>query len=106
MDKIPISPRCPIRTSLDLLGGKWQLLILDRLGNDALTFSELKQKLQPISDKVLAQTLAKLSDNHLVTVANGKYHRSPAGVAAGPVLMAMVHFGREYERLAMKGNVK
>lgn len=102
MDTIPISPRCPIRTSLDLLGGKWQLLILDRIGEDALTFTELKQRLHPISDKVLAQVLTKLMDGRLIEAQDKLYLRTRAGAAAGPVLAAMVRFGREYERLILK----
>ena len=106
MKDIPIAPRCPIRTTLELLGGKWRLLTLDRLGDDALSFSELKSRLGPISDKVLAQTLHHLRENRLIELKKDRYQRTDAGAATGPLLTAIVHYGTEYERLAMQGNGK
>ncbi|NJC26514.1 winged helix-turn-helix transcriptional regulator [Neolewinella antarctica] len=99
MKTSPLTPRCPIRTTLELLGGKWQLLILDRLGEEAVAFTDLKLRLHPISDKVLAHTLQRLRESKLVDVVGGKYRRTKAGTATGPLLAAIVAYGQEYERL-------
>ncbi len=99
MQHIPLTPRCPIRTTLELLGGKWQLLILDRIGDQTLPFSEIKTKLHPISDKVLAQTLQQLVENRLLLATKRGYQHTEAGAATGPLLAAIVAYGKEYERL-------
>lgn len=99
MPSIPLAPRCPIRTTLELLGGKWSLLTLDRLSEGPLPYGDLKQKLHPISDKVLTQTLRRLAEDQLLVNKNGRYHRTPAGEATEPLLTAIVSYAKEYERL-------
>lgn len=60
------SPRCSIRTTLELLGGKWRLLILFQLKEGGLRPSELRRRIPDISDKMLTAELKTLQDHDLV----------------------------------------
>ncbi len=75
-EKIYVTARCPIRTTLELVGGKWKLLILDRLyNNNELRLSELKALIPDISEKMLIQELKTLIDSGLASRANyGEVH--------------------------------
>ena len=53
-------PGCPVRNILARLCDKWTLLviyILDRSGKDSMRFTELKQKMPDISQRMLSMTL-------------------------------------------------
>lgn len=94
-----LSPRCPIRTTLDLVGGKWQLLILARLGSETVGFADLRGRLPGISDKVLAATLSRLAEDLLLERTEAGYRRTAAGAAVEPLLGAMVEFAGAYGNL-------
>jgi DNA-binding HxlR family transcriptional regulator len=69
-EKIKVTARCPIRTTLELLGGKWKLLIVFQLAAKAQRLSELKRMLPDISEKMLIQELKNLCDSKLVIRKN------------------------------------
>src|SRR6056297_1337543 len=69
-EKLNITARCPIRTTSDLLSGKWKLLILFQLAPKPLRPSELKRLIPDISEKMLNQELKNLCDNRLVMRQN------------------------------------
>lgn len=92
-----ITPRCPIRTTFDLVGGKWKLLLLSRLGSATVGFAALRDQLPGLSDKVLAANLQRLCEDHLVESTPAGYRRTAAGDAAEPLLAAMAEFARRYE---------
>ncbi|GAB6861766.1 winged helix-turn-helix transcriptional regulator [Haloplanus litoreus] len=48
----------------DVLGRKWHLVILHRLTQDAMGFSELKGDIDRISSKVLSDSLDRLETEH------------------------------------------
>ena len=63
-------PTCPVRNILARLCDKWTLLviyILDRLGKDSMRFTELKQKMPDISQRMLSMTLRTLEEDGYVT---------------------------------------
>jgi DNA-binding HxlR family transcriptional regulator len=103
MSKIEVTARCPIRTTLELLGGKWKLLILFQLHNKALRLSILRKSIPDISEKMLIQELKTLVDSDLVHRENFgevpprvKYSLTAKGEAALPVINAMRDFGIQY----------
>ena len=80
MEANSITPRCPIRTTLELLGGKWRLLIIHRIGPDgAVRYGELRRAIPEISEKVLTQELKALATHHFVERID--YEETPARVA-------------------------
>ncbi len=103
-----ISARCPIRTTLELLGGKWKLLILFELKDGAVRLSDLRRKIPDISEKMLIQELKVLVMNKLVERKNyGEvpprvtYSLTESGDLAIPLVDAMKKFADGYE-LTMK----
>jgi DNA-binding HxlR family transcriptional regulator len=68
---IHVTPRCPIRTTLELLGGKWKLIILQQLmDHDELRLTELKTLIPDISEKMLIQELKVLCLSGLASRKN------------------------------------
>ncbi|MGD1892930.1 MAG: winged helix-turn-helix transcriptional regulator [Cyclobacteriaceae bacterium] len=65
-----LSPTCPIRTTLEMLGGKWRLLIINEIGLNSLRYGEIKRAIPEISEKMLTQELKTLVDNDLVVRYN------------------------------------
>ncbi|MES0868398.1 winged helix-turn-helix transcriptional regulator [Pseudovibrio sp. SCP19] len=67
--KLPANPygaECPSRQLLEIIGGKWSLLILPALLDGPKRNSELMRKIEGISQKMLSQTLRSLEDAKLV----------------------------------------
>ncbi len=103
---IKITARCPIRTTLELVGGKWKLLILFQLKDKPLRLSELKKRIPDISEKMLIQELKNLIDSKLVERKNFgevpprvEYELKPVGKKIMPLISEMINFANEYEKL-------
>ena len=58
---------CPSRTSLAEIANKWTALIVVVLGPGPLRFSEVRERVDGISPKVLAETLRRLQRDGIVT---------------------------------------
>ncbi|MEM6398017.1 MAG: helix-turn-helix domain-containing protein [Bacteroidota bacterium] len=103
-EQVKISPQCPIRTTLELVGGKWKLLILHQLNGNTLRFGELKSRLPDISEKMLIQELKILVRNKLVVRTNHgevpprvDYALTEKGKNAEDLIEAMVNFAVKYK---------
>jgi DNA-binding HxlR family transcriptional regulator len=99
-----LSPRCPIRTTLELVGGKWRLLILAQLQDGPHRPSELKRRIPDISEKMLVQELKTLVDNFLVERINyGEvppridYKLTKNGKNALPLIESFKNFAEKYK---------
>jgi DNA-binding HxlR family transcriptional regulator len=57
---------CPSREILELIGGKWSLLILCLLKSGPMRTGLIKRSLQGISQKMLTQTLRELERSGIV----------------------------------------
>lgn len=58
--------KCPVETSLDVLAGKWKILILWYLRSNTLRFNELQKKLPRVTQKMLIQKLRELEEDGIV----------------------------------------
>ncbi|MEO0495699.1 MAG: helix-turn-helix domain-containing protein [Actinomycetota bacterium] len=65
-DKIEAT-RCPIRSVLAKMTGKWQILILFALEDGALRFGQVKRTLGDITQRVLTENLRSLERDGLVS---------------------------------------
>lgn len=98
-----LSPRCPIRTTLDLLGGKWRLLIIQSLaGKKKMRYRDIKKDIPGISDKVLTDELRTMEENHLVERKAEDmnivlYSLSGLGKEAELLIKPMARFGQVYK---------
>lgn len=98
-----ITPRCPIRTTLEMLGGKWRLLIIGEIGRGNVRYGELKRGIPDISEKMLVQELKNLMENELVDRKNFgevpprvEYSLTHKGKKALALIEPIKNFGLEY----------
>jgi len=58
---------CPTRRVLDRIGDRWTVLIVGSLADGPLRFTQLAQRIEGVSQKMLTQTLRALEHDGLVT---------------------------------------
>lgn len=63
----PYRADCPTRHILDRIGDRWTVLIVGILGQGDARFSELRRRVDGVSQKMLTQTLRALERDGLVT---------------------------------------
>jgi DNA-binding HxlR family transcriptional regulator len=69
---------CPARTTLDLIADTWSVVVVFGLGRGPRRYSELRDRIGGISNKMLTQTLRKLERSNLVE--RRTLPTAPAGV--------------------------
>lgn len=57
---------CGIHCSIDVLGGKWKLLIVASLANGPMNLKAVKRAVPEISDKILVKSLRDLEHHHII----------------------------------------
>lgn len=67
MGCIKSSYSCTLTMAMDLVGGKWKMVILWHLRNGILRFSELRRLLEGITQKMLTQQLRELEASGLIS---------------------------------------
>jgi len=97
-------PKCPVETTLQLIGEKWKILIIRDLLNGTKRFGELKKACSGISQKILSKNLKLMEEDGLVIrkVYNQKppkveYTLSDVGYSLAPILNAMASWGTDYK---------
>ena len=66
-DKNTCSEECPVSSAIQVIGGKWTIIILYQLRNKTHRFGELHQLIPKITKKMLTHELRKLESNGLVS---------------------------------------
>lgn len=68
-----ISALIPVRDTLDVIGGKWKILILISIWEGNKHFREIERSIPKLSTKVLAKELKEMEINKLITrtIVNG-----------------------------------
>ncbi len=96
---------CPVEATLDLIGGKYKSLILWRLADGKLRFSELKKAISNATPKMLTQQLRELEAQNLihrevypVIPPRVEYSLTELGHSLMPILVAMRDWGADYLR--------
>ena len=97
-------PKCPVETTLKLIGDKWKILIIRDLLNGTRRFGELKTICSGISQKVLTTNLRAMEDDGLVqrkvyaeVPPRVEYTLTDVGYSLAPVLNAMASWGTDYK---------
>ena len=57
---------CGIRCSLEVLGGKWKLLLLTLIADKPLRYSELRRAIPDVSEKMLISSLQEMEYHSLI----------------------------------------
>lgn len=94
---------CPVRTTLNVLGGKWKLLILSCLLDEPRRYGELRRLMPEITEKMLIQELRDLEADGIVarTVQQAvpprvEYSLTEQGERVRPVFTELVGWGIQY----------
>lgn len=98
-----------ISDTLDLIGGKWKLLILITLQSGGhLRFGELQRTIGGITPRVLSKELKDLEQNGMVerevlptAPVAVRYSLTPYGQTLEGVLVALAHWGQVHRQLIM-----
>ncbi|MBS4931458.1 MAG: helix-turn-helix transcriptional regulator [Clostridiales bacterium] len=97
-------PECPVATTVQLIGSKWNLLIIRNLLARPWRFNELKKSLEGISQKVLTDSLRSMEEDGLITRTvypevppRVEYALSDIGESMRPILTAMQIWGENYK---------
>ena len=97
-------PDCPVATTVQLIGNKWKLLIIRNLLGGPQRFTELKNTLPGISQRVLTEYLRTLENDGLIlrevyaeVPPRVVYSLSPLGHSLRPVLDEMFYWGTKYK---------
>jgi DNA-binding HxlR family transcriptional regulator len=98
----PCDSRCPVKASLDLLAGKWTLLILFQINDKVMRYGELKRAVTGISEKMLIQELSMLVAHKLVSKKaypeippRVEYRLTELGLKTLPIVDQLAQFGQE-----------
>ncbi len=97
-------PGCPVETTLSFLDGKWKGVILYHLLTDGtLRFSDLRRRLQAVTQRMLTKQLRELEEQGLVTRTvypvvppRVDYALTPLGQSLRPVIMMLEDWGSRH----------
>lgn len=99
-------PVCPVATTVQLIGSKWKLLIIQNLLARPWRFKELQKDLAGISQKVLTDSLRSMEADGLVVRTvypevppKVEYSLSELGETLRPLLDSMGEWGSAYQSL-------
>ena len=91
---------CSLELALELMGGKWKMMLLYHLRQGPLRSSELQRRLRDISGKMFTQTARALERAGLITreifpvvPPRVEYSLTRLGESAVPVIMQMGYWG-------------
>jgi DNA-binding HxlR family transcriptional regulator len=94
---------CGIRCSMEVLGGKWKLLIVSSLAKGTLRFSELKQSIPEINEKMLIRSLQDLELHQIierkvyeVVPPKVEYSLTEYGQSVIPLLVTLFNWGENH----------
>ncbi|MFC6020720.1 winged helix-turn-helix transcriptional regulator [Plantactinospora solaniradicis] len=95
---------CEVRQILDRIADKWSLLVIALLDRRSLRFTELRRKVDGISQRMLARTLRHLERDGLVTRTvyptvppRVDYELTPMGATLHETIRALVHWTETHQ---------
>lgn len=102
--------KCPksalsIKDALEVLEGRWKLLILFALSSGAKRFKQLSREVSGITDKMLSKELKNLESNKLIErnvhdtfPPTVEYSITPHGMSLGKVMEELHHWGLAHRK--------
>ncbi len=98
-------PKCPIETTIKMLGCRWKILIIRELLSGTKRFGELKKNVTGITQKVLTSKLRDMEELGLLerTVypqipPKVEYTLTDIGYSLRPVLDSLKSWGKDYKK--------
>lgn len=91
---------CPVKKTLEIIGGKWKLRLIYQINNDILRYGDLKRLLPDISEKMLIQELKSLVEYGVLNKKSYneipprvEYTLTEKGKNILPIIELMIKFG-------------
>lgn len=96
--------RCPLDSTLKILDGKWKSIILCRLMEKEMRYSEILKTLPGCTRRMLSLQLVQLEDDHIIkkeidtsfVPIKTSYHLTDLGQSLVPIIKAMDNWGQVY----------
>jgi DNA-binding HxlR family transcriptional regulator len=105
LDKNLKIEKCPVETSIDVLAGKWKILILWYIRSETKRFSELQKLLPRTTQKMLIQKLRELEEDGIVhrkvypvVPPKVEYSLTEYGQTLKPILKQLYLWGEEHKK--------
>lgn len=94
---------CPVETTLDVIAGKWKVMIIYYLLQGKRRFNRLQRELGGISHRTLAKQLREMERQGIVLREDYgeipprvEYSLSPLGASLKSILLEMHEWGEKY----------
>lgn len=101
-----LSDTCGLMYALEIIGGRWKMLILYKLEAGRLRFSELKKRLPNITSRMLTLHLKELEHAHLIkrhvypeVPVRVEYELAPAALTLTPIWHLLKTWGDDHKEL-------
>jgi DNA-binding HxlR family transcriptional regulator len=98
-----------VELSLDIIGGKWKILIVWELKDGPKRYGELRKLLPKVTHKMLTQQLRELEADEIITrkvypevPPKVEYSLTLLGKSIIPVIDLLSEWGGEYRRVFVK----
>lgn len=95
-----LNARCPVETTVSLIGGKWKPILLFHLLSGAKRYSELQRLVKGASDRMLTRSLKEMEADQLINrevfaqvPVRVEYSLTEHGKSLVPILEAMSEWG-------------
>jgi DNA-binding HxlR family transcriptional regulator len=97
-------PKCPVETTLDVVGGRWKgILLFHLLTNTPLRFGELRRRIPGATQRMLTLQLRELERSGCIVRTvyaqvppKVEYSITPHGRTLEPVVSALCRWGMEH----------
>jgi DNA-binding HxlR family transcriptional regulator len=94
---------CPVTATMQVIGGKWKLLILHLINNDIRRFGKMSMMLKDISKQMLTTQLRELESDGIIEriiypeiPPRVEYSLSEKGKSLMPIVALMKDWGNEF----------
>ena len=91
---------CPVERTLEVIGGRWKVLILRELFGGVKRFGQLHRALSGITQKMLTQQLREMESDgiihrevYLQVPPKVEYSLTPLGESLKPIIQSMHEWG-------------
>lgn len=103
MGKIKNEYTCSLGLTIDLIGGKWKLMILWYLMEESKRFTELKNAIPNITQKILTEQLRELESSNIISrkvyatvPPKVEYSMTKYGESLTPIIKNLCDWTKQY----------
>ena len=102
---------CPVSATIQIIGGKWKVVILYLISYKISRFSEIHRLIEGISKKTLSEQLRELESDGIISrkayaevPPRVEYTMTEKGLTLRPIIFAMRDWGLEFgaDKMACK----